>query len=161
MTPYDIDESLLPERNIQVICRVCLNVFTLNKSVGVVTPGSPQKILQKEAAQELSQKPLYERQEVSEKSLELQEDISNINQQTILKEIRKAVALDGEKMKELQRKENKKADKKSTNIFLTVLIIILLVAAVVIVLDYFGIIQLPFLKDAILKIKNLVSYLQL
>lgn len=33
---YELDESLIPEGNVNVKCRICSNVFTLNKKTGVI-----------------------------------------------------------------------------------------------------------------------------
>jgi predicted Zn finger-like uncharacterized protein len=39
-TSYDIDELLLPDGNIKVRCRICANIFTINKKIGVITDNS-------------------------------------------------------------------------------------------------------------------------
>lgn len=39
-TPYDIDASALPHDDIKVRCRVCSNVFALNKNTGAAKEGS-------------------------------------------------------------------------------------------------------------------------
>ena len=55
-THYELDDLLIPEGNIKVKCRVCFNVFTLNKNVGAFKDELPAEVKNAEVKPEESLK---------------------------------------------------------------------------------------------------------
>ncbi|HEC25440.1 MAG TPA: hypothetical protein ENI54_05475 [bacterium] len=120
-TPYDIDVSALPYNDVKARCRVCSNVFVINKNTGAV-----------------KERPDSGKEPVSgEKS-----DNENDAAQSAASEINAAVAKD----EAVTAKDNKEKGKiNSLQIITLVILIILFLIAVIEALIHFNIIDLSFL----------------
>ena len=145
---YELDDLLIPEGNIKVKCRVCSNVFILNKNSGVFKDQS-----QVSAETQIP---------ITQTSIEpapspASGPVSDNFMQSIMSEINNAVAEEaGEKHKE--DSDSDPASSSSRNgkgritplkiIMLIVLIIVFLIAATSALIHY-NIVDIPFLPSAV------------
>ncbi len=79
-TSYDIDELLLPDCNIKVRCRICANIFIINKKIGVITDNSDGFNITGEKEKNNSDQKNIENKEESEKNEKAyDDDVKTIN----------------------------------------------------------------------------------
>ncbi len=157
-TRYELDESLIPDGDIKVKCRVCSNIFILNKKTGAsknepkfsAYASNDDKDINSEKASNISNIP----------------DISDDFMKSIISEINSAVAEETnqhdknknskhKKASVTNRTSNKNSDRKGASPFqismIIVLAVILLVAAVFVLVHY-DIINTGFLPPNVSKI---------
>ena len=79
-TSYDIDELLLPDGNIKVRCRICANIFIINKKIGVITDNDNGSNITEEKEKNNSDQKNTENKEESEKNEKAyDDDVKTIN----------------------------------------------------------------------------------
>ncbi len=141
-TPYDIDESLMPEDNVRVRCRSCVNVFVINKENGAIKdePGEREYTSGTISVSEnnLSTGELKAKKEPEDKTHK-KTDENNNGAGDFMKSIMQEI--DGPFRKETGKEERRKTG--ILRIIILLLLIILLVIAGVYTLDYYKIINLP------------------
>ena len=147
---YELDDSLLPEGNIKVKCRVCCNVFILNKSSGAFKDEPP---VSAETQIPITQTSIEPEHSPSPASGSVSDDFM----QSIMSEINSAVAEEaGEKRKEdsdsAPVSSSPGKSKGRTTPFqiaiLIVLIVVFLIAAASALVHY-NIINIPFLPSGV------------
>ncbi len=171
-THYELDDLLIPEGNIKVKCKVCSNVFMLNKNVGAFKDELPAEVKNAEFKPEesletqvpIEQTPVeHEHATGYESAEDLKHTDSDDFMQAIMSEIKSAVAEETDKTGSADKSKKNKHNSDSnavsatqssssgkgrTKLFqivmLIVLIVIFLISAVSVLVHY-GIINLPFL----------------
>lgn len=124
---YDIDKSLMPEDNVKVRCRSCANVFILDKEAGAIKNDehNPEDISQTENGTETD----GEDKESKDFTESMTEDTDDSQGTQASKE---------------------GAVKKKVNmlqIITMAILILILIVAIISALDYYKIINLPFISE--------------
>ena len=147
---YELDDLLLPEGNIKVKCRVCSNVFTLNKNSGVF---KDEPRISAETQIPITQTSI----EPAHSPLPASGSVSDDFMQSIMSEINSAVAEEaGEKRKEdsdsapvsFSPGKGKGRTTPFQIAILIVLIVVFLIAAGAALVHY-NIINIPFLPSGV------------
>ena len=159
---YELDDSLLPEGNIKVKCRVCSNVFILNKSSGAFKDEPPVSAETQIPITQTSIEPEHSPSPASgSASLDSQKHTGSDDfMQSIMSEINSAVAEEaGGKHKEDSGSDAVSAPSSSSGkvkgrttpfqiAMLIVLIVVFLIAAASALVHY-NIINIPFLPSGV------------
>jgi predicted Zn finger-like uncharacterized protein len=168
-THYELNESLIPEGDVKVKCRVCSNVFTINKKTGVVKDniavfsGSADEKTDKtftssDSVESASNNDASEKDEIQNNSKNLSdmpEDFMN----SIISEINSAVAEESDKpaaAKEVSKKPHAKEKEKKVaspfQISMVILLGIVFLIAIFSFLVHYGVINAGFLPPAVSEI---------
>ena len=150
---YELDDLLIPEGNIKVKCRVCSNVFTLNKNSGVFKDEPRVSAETQIPITQTSIKPAHS-------PLPASGSVSDDFMQSIMSEINSAVAEEaGGKHKKDSGSDTVSAPSFSPGkskgrttpfqiVILIVLIVVFLIAAVAVLVHY-NMINIPFLPSGV------------
>lgn len=165
-TSYDLNDSLLPERGIKAKCRVCLNIFNLDKKTGASKAelpfagpfaASPAKVDETQAAEGTAGTPGEDFSlDVGAVSIEPPSD--DFFMQSVTAEIKEAIAEEIHKQKQggnaaagskknpaSREKSLKKRKQASFQLLPFIVLILLLLILAGAVLVYYHIINIPFL----------------
>ncbi|MGC8554782.1 MAG: zinc-ribbon domain-containing protein [Candidatus Acidulodesulfobacterium sp.] len=171
-THYELNEPLIPEGDVKVKCRVCSNVFTLNKKTGVVkdnidafSGGSADEKTDKtftvaDSVENASNNAASEKDEIQNNSKNLS-DMPEDFMKSIISEINSAVAEESAKTgadKDVSKKphaKEKEKEKKGASPFqisMVILLGIVFLIAIFSFLVHYGVINAGFLPPAVSEI---------
>lgn len=163
-TPYDIDESLVPDGNIKVRCKHCSIIFILNKETGAAKGTSAIDEINKEIVENNIIISAKFSEDEFKTEYQKNENPNFYIDQSILEEINQAVEADEFSEEDKAEGLNKeKPGKKSLYKVITVIILILsfivLILAAIVLIDYNNKINLPFFNIIVNSIKDLINKL--
>jgi hypothetical protein len=154
---YSLDDSLIPEGYIKIKCRVCQNIFTLNKVEGVFKkePAAKIKSVEHDSAAALNKEPDYNNSMHSSSVPDdfMQSIMAEINNKQVQSERSgEAIVSNRIKTSEPDLPMSRKGKTTPFQIAMLIVLIILFLIAGVSALIHYGIIDIPFLPSDIMSI---------
>lgn len=158
-TAYDIDKSLMPEGNVRVKCRICSNIFTVNKETGVIkndaAAGRPEAKTGQDTEPEIKIENFHrlnnkKEEENQGNAPQEKEHALNIEadkfMKSIIGEIDESLNQENKKAKSSE-KDYKNGGKKAGAFQLIMLIVLILIfiAVCAYTLNFYNIVNLPFI----------------
>ena len=167
-THYELNEALIPDGDIKVKCRVCSNVFTLNKKTGVVKDNTAvfsssadektdKTFIDANSVESVSSNAAPEKDDAQTNNKNLS-DIPEDFMKSIISEINSAVAEESAKpdiVKDVSGGKKKSSEKKGASPFQISMVILLGIVFLFFVfslLVHYGVISAGFLPPAVSEI---------
>jgi predicted Zn finger-like uncharacterized protein len=167
-THYELNEALIPDGDIKVKCRVCSNIFTLNKKTGVVNDSTvvfsnsadektDKTFIGGNSVESASSNAAPEKDDAQTNNKNLS-DIPEDFMKSIISEINSAVAEESAKpsvVKDISEGKKKSSEKKGASPFQISMVILLGIVFLFFVfslLVHYGVISAGFLPPAVSEI---------